>query len=264
MEYLDYKKFLKEELASRVERNPRYSLRSFADSLGVAPSHLSRVISGQKRLSLSCAARVTQKLNFNSKESNYFIDLVQLEHVKDHEVKGKILERLCKHSRLNHEKILDIEMFKIISNWYHFAILSLSKLKIQKSSSVWVAKKLGLNEQTAQMAINRLKDLKLLSEDSGRLVTCQEAEISTTDDVASVAIQKNHEENIEKAKKALYAQTLDLREFGNCTLSIQMRDLPKAKVMIREAIKKLNFELDTQNGDELFQLNVQFFKLTEE
>ena len=46
---------LEEELQKRIQKNPSYSMRSFAQSLQLSPSFLSHMLSGKRALSLEKA-----------------------------------------------------------------------------------------------------------------------------------------------------------------------------------------------------------------
>lgn len=54
--------FLAEELASRKQRNPAYSLRAFARRLQMSPSFLSEVLKGKKAVSPSRAEALRMML----------------------------------------------------------------------------------------------------------------------------------------------------------------------------------------------------------
>ena len=60
---------LKEEWQRRRERNPRYSLRAYAQHLGLPSSRLSEYFSGKRRLTLSMSRRLTAKLGLGPEES---------------------------------------------------------------------------------------------------------------------------------------------------------------------------------------------------
>jgi uncharacterized protein (TIGR02147 family) len=261
--FLDYREYLKSELNNRVERNSSYSLRSFADQIGVSPSHLSRVLNGEKKLSLTSASRISQRLKHGRRQGSHFIDLIQLELATDLEVKAKLVDRISTNVGEKNQRIVSLEQFKLISKWYHFVILTLTKLKTFQHDTNWIAKKLGVTKLTAKLAVDRLISLKLLKVDSNkRFIVCDDGQISTTDDFSSEAIRINHQQNIQRALEALDKQDVLDREFDNCSLSLRKKDLPVAKKMIREMMDKLNEELDSDEGDEVYQLNMQFFRAT--
>ena len=64
-----YRLLLQEELEKRVSKNNRYSLRSFANALGIDPGTLSRILAGKRALSFKTAITLIQNLSldYNSK-----------------------------------------------------------------------------------------------------------------------------------------------------------------------------------------------------
>ena len=75
---MDYNalKLVKKELNSRKNRNPNYSLRSFARSLDVSPSRLSEILSGQ-RMSKKMANKFANQLGLMEEDKIEFIESIQ-------------------------------------------------------------------------------------------------------------------------------------------------------------------------------------------
>lgn len=68
-----YRLYLKQELARRVAKNKRYSLRGFAQFLGVDNSFLSKLMSGKNLLSLDLADQFSRKLKLDSEMRTEFL-----------------------------------------------------------------------------------------------------------------------------------------------------------------------------------------------
>lgn len=64
---------LRSELESRQAVNPRYSLRGFADYLGLHPSALSRILKGKQPLSLESAVYILKKLKLRESDRLIFV-----------------------------------------------------------------------------------------------------------------------------------------------------------------------------------------------
>lgn len=64
--------FLADELDRRKTRNPRYSLRGFAQYLEMEPAALSRILGGKQPLSLRSTRRIAEILNLNDVEREDF------------------------------------------------------------------------------------------------------------------------------------------------------------------------------------------------
>jgi len=262
--YTDYRDYLQSDLEIRTQANPQFSLRSYAEFLDVSPSHLSRVLGGKKKLSLAAATRFSNKLKHKKEETQHFLDLVQLEGAENQEYKNQLLQQISKRAAKYHKEVFTLENFNLISDWYHFAILSMLKLKDFKPSPQWISKRLGITYLEAKIALRRLVDLQLLEIKGDQYSEVNDFTITTTDDISSLAIKNNHKQNIQKSLRALDEQDTDEREFNNCTVVINKQALPKIKQKLRKIMHDLNDELDTEGGDELYQMNYQFFKLTKD
>ncbi len=158
--------------------------------------------------------------------------------------------------------MLSIENFQIIAQWYHFAILSLTNLKGFRGDLGWIARRLKIRLEEAEVAVGRLLTLGLLERTPKGWKAVNDADIGTTSDVSSEAIRENHSQHLTLAQTALRELPIDRREFNNLTLAMNLSDVPRAKAALREFIEKFNREHETVPGQELFQLNVQFYQIT--
>ena len=61
--------FLSEEFERRVKSNPRYSLRAFANHLGLSPGELSEIFRGKRALGTRALTRVGKALGLNATEN---------------------------------------------------------------------------------------------------------------------------------------------------------------------------------------------------
>jgi uncharacterized protein (TIGR02147 family) len=260
-EFDDYRAFLRTSLKAMAQKNPVNSLRSFARKTSISPSHLSRALSGKKKLSASSVHLISESLGLSANETNHLLALVELEKAKEGDKRNRIIRILKKQAR-GKTKTVSLETFQVVADWYHFAILALTNTRGFQSRTDWISRRLGLGVWDARIAIERMLKLGLLIETKNGWKAVNEAEISTTDDLQSSAIQENHRQHLKLAEKALLAYAPELREFNNLTLSMNLRDLPKAKKKIRDFVSQFNQDLERNEGDEVFQLNVQLLPLS--
>src|SRR4051812_19686100 len=106
----DFRSFLQEEFSARARRNPRYSLRAFAKSLDIDPSELSKVMRGARTI----GPRLIQTLGKN-------IGCSDVEILKFRKRTSSVRASTGAASPSAYKEI-PLENFKVISNWYHFAI----------------------------------------------------------------------------------------------------------------------------------------------
>lgn len=260
-EFSDYRTYLNEVLAERCSKNPELSLRSFAAKLGLSASFLSRVLSGQRKLSLATGLQISKKLKLSESAANYFASLIEIEHLPNDQERIEYFKNLSKRYGRTSE-IIPIEQFKLISQWYHFAILSLSKTTDFNDDPMWMASRLGISPHQARSALERLVKMGFLSKTNGTYLALNNANIKTSEDFSELAIRENHKEQMKNAARALDEVNVDLREFINLAVNIDAKDVKKAKSILREFINRFNFEFDRNSSEDVFQLNLQFFPLT--
>ncbi|MBL7556592.1 MAG: TIGR02147 family protein [Bdellovibrionaceae bacterium] len=232
----------------KKKKNSRYSLRSLAKGIEISPSQLSSIINKRKKLSPKQAIKIIQKLNLTEQES--------LELLSDiHPELKNALNRKMELRQLSSDE------FALISNWIHFAILSLSYFKDNKASCSWIANQLGVSEVEIEPAFRRLEKLGLV--EIRGLKFCQTSKpLTTTTDVPSEAIRSHHRQNLQKALIVLDKVPVWEREFSSITLPIDFKDMQKAKDMINDFKKKLYRELKCDDPTDVYTLSLQFFPLT--
>lgn len=256
---LDYRQFLKEVLLQKCAKNSRYSMRAFAKQIGISASHLSRVINGQKDISAHSALKIGLELKLNDQELEHFLDLVNFETADSHTqkmIQSRINERVYRLPK----KTIEMEMFKVIADWYHLPLFELMKSKRFVANEQWIAKRLSLSLVEVKTAIDRLEYVGLIKRmQNGYEIL--EADVQTSDDVASIAIKKHHEQMSHKAVEALSC-TVDEREFQSLQLCFDQKNLKKAKKRIRDFVSKFDQEFKTNSSQDIYQMNLQFFNLT--
>lgn len=257
----DYRDILREELETRCERNPRYSLRAFSRDLGISSSRLSEVLAGRYGLSREAAQSIGKKLDWNENEIALFCDLVDSEHARAKKKRTEAKQRLQVDA--NPYQQLTLDSFQVISDWYHYAILELTLIRDFKSDPKWIARRLGISDHIVIAAIDRLKRLDLLVEEEGKL-RATDGFTATPSGIPSDALKKFHRQLLEKALSSIYLQTVEERDLSHLILAIDRNQLKEAK----EEIKTFRRSFDAKFGkaktkDEVYCLGVTFFRLEE-
>lgn len=263
----DYRLILQRELMDRCESNPRYSLRAFARDLKLSPSRLSEVLNKKQGLSRQAAEQITKTLGYGEDEAEYFCDLVSLKHarsVKERE-KAKLRVFKAEYEKQRDELYsLQLDSFKIISDWYHLGIMELMKVKNFRHDTKWISRRLGVQVIQIELAIDRLVRVGLLKVEDGKFVATQ-SNGWVPGGVPSSSIRKFHKQVLEKALVAMETQAVDERFFSTRLLTLNRADLPKAFEAITEFQKRFCVDLDADESKELlYCISMQLFKIVEE
>jgi uncharacterized protein (TIGR02147 family) len=264
MQCRDYRPYLKGELELRVASNPRYSLRAFARDLSLSPQMLSYVLNGKKGISVEAAVEIADCLGLDPAEASYFVDLVTFVHSKSS--KAKKLAEFRIEERQNSEpkfKSLEVEAFKAIADWHHYAILELSLTEDFKSDPKWISERLGTSTFEVTQALERLEKLELLESDKRGILRKTDLNISANYGVPSSALRKLAKQLLQKAIDSLESQSIEVRDVTNITMAIDPSLLPEAKKMITDFRRKLCKFLEQGNRTEVYSFAPALFRLTQ-
>jgi uncharacterized protein (TIGR02147 family) len=265
MQNSGYRDILRHHLVERIESNPRYSMRAFSRDLKISPSRLSEILNGKQGLSEKWARKISTQLQLNPTETESFCAKVLATDGRAKETREKAALKLQADKKQQEYQQLDFDTFKIISDWYHYAIIELTQVKRFQSSPAWIAKRLGISEYEAKLAVERLLKLELLKSNKGRLTGTGKS-LTTTNGIPSEAIRNFNKQILTKAKAAISTQDITERDISTLTVAVRKKDLP----IIMEKLKTFRRELNTylsdsvqNDGDEVYSLALQFFRLSE-
>ena len=247
---------LRHVLIERIHRNPSYSLRALGRDLKVSHTYLSLILNGKKSLPPRRAFQFAQALELNPALIQSLVNMTVRQD-------GAISKRRCS-TGIKKAVLLETDRFHSISDWYHVAILELTLVKGFRSSSPWIAGKLGISVATVNEALKRLHRLGLIEKENGKWRKCQ-VQLAVPTYYSTSAIRQFHEQMIGKALKALSSprkEDYEARDITGTTMPINPARLAEAKGRIKRFRKDLMRFLSEGECTELYQLNVQLFSLT--
>lgn len=269
-EYQSSRRYLLDTLVARQQTDPSFSVRKWAKEMGLTSNaHLVMLLKGKRAIRLQHATFLARGLAHTSQEQLYFQALIQYENAATPEEKQLCSIWLSEFHPGRNVRIKEVEEHQILSNWIHSALLTLAELDCfdgtPESAFALLKGRAGLPEIAS--CLERLLDLGYLEKSaSGKLRPMQNGTTSK-DDVPNSAVRKHHAQAMSFAQQALEADPVDRREFRATSFVVRKDKLELAKKMIRkfqnQLIKALGpDDADTQNCD-AYQLNIQFFQLTE-
>ncbi len=263
LEELDYRRMLKGEFDHRRRNNPAYSLRSYARDLYLSPSRLSEVLNGKGDLSPSTLLDVGAKLGIPKNE----VLALQAAHVFRTAAENSAIHISAKGYLESYQyqrkfSQLTDETYKILSDWYHFAILSAMELEMYDGTVDFLARVLKLEVNIVQEALERMEKQNMVAVNDGAY--CATGEIFTTsNDVSSDALKVSHRQNFELAGKSLDEVDVLLRDITSATICIDIDRLPEAKKMIKEFRRNMCHFLEAGKKHAVFNFNIQLHPISE-
>jgi len=235
---MNLKELLSWELNERSKRNPSYSLRAFAKQLNVDSSYLSKILSGRRKLSRRAESSLAKKLNLDP----------------------------VKWQAMNESEFQQIEMdqFKLIADWYHYAILELIHTDNFRPSVSWIARSLRISFGEAHDAVERLKRLNMIhiAADGSWQVGVQNS--TTHCDRTNEALQKMQTQILNQAIQALTNTPIEDRDQSTITMCVSEARLDQAKLMIKNFRRELMHFLEGGRArDRVYQLSISLFPISQ-
>jgi uncharacterized protein (TIGR02147 family) len=262
-EHADYRSYLRAQLSSQMAKNPHYSLRAFAKKLELAPSSLSEILSGKKNLSHGMASKVSFRLGLTAKETEYFILLADLELAASEAMKEQIIQKLQKLNKRRSVASLDIELFRVIADWYHIPIIEMTRLPHIEFSPATIAKKLGINPLEARNAIERLEKLELIEKDAGGRYRKVQDNTLFSSTQKNEALSSFHQQMLERASAALKRQSPKERYSGSETFCLDENLSEEAREIINDCFDKIvALAAKSKKPKHVYHLGIHFFPLT--
>jgi uncharacterized protein (TIGR02147 family) len=240
--------FLNHEFQRRKEKNPNFSLRAFAKWLNISPAQLSQMLAGKRPVTLNSLKKIVVRVGLSPGETKTLMNSLLAE------------KSFIESPRQKLARNLKNDQFCLIADWYHFAILSLTRTAGAKADPRWVARRLGISIVQAHKAL-------LLMERLGILQTKPEFKqvgelLDVVSEIPSEAIQKYHKQNLNLAAEKIEMVPLALRQFQSISIPTHPKHLAKLKVLIDEFLENASDIAESSASTEVYNLNVQLFPVT--
>lgn len=226
---------LQDEFARRTRVNERYSIRAFANHLGLDSSTLSQILAGKRLLSEKKISDLCETLGMTAPSEK---------------------------AEARKFEVLDQDTFAVIADWYHFAILDLTLLKTFKADPKWIARKLAIQTHEALGALERLKRLGMLVNKNGKLIKGQAFYSNYSEGKTSAALKEYQRQVIKKALVAVDNCAQDTKDITSITIAADSRKLKLAKEKIKKFRRELCAFLEDGESDSVFHLALQLYPVT--
>lgn len=225
------REMIRNELSERMRRNPRYSLRAFARATGVSHTVLSLVLSGKRTLSRKAATKLSGHLELAPRTGEF--------------------------------RTLTLDTFAVISDWFHFAILSALELPGARWDAAWLSRSLRIGKLQARLAMERLARLGLVERGPGGRWRQSGKPLQFDNRNSTAATRRFHRQLLERAIESLENDPAELRDFSAMTLALDPDQIPYAKERLRDFRRDLMRDLETRGGaTAVYELTLQLFPVT--
>lgn len=247
-------KFIESEFNQRKSKNPNYSLRAYAKNLGVSPGVLSQILNGKKEVTPKVLKIIAPKLNLD--EDTYSKLLEKQSKIKK--------ENSIKSLDKNDMRLVDMETFSIISDWYHFAILELFNLDYYECNANWIAKKLDITVEQASNAIDSLLKVKLLENNNGQLSPSNSFTAIVDYPYTSQAMRERQKQLLKLSSEKIDSLNTAVRDHSAITICVDLSLLPEIKDKIKAFRRSLgNFiAKNSKESNAIYEMQISLFPVS--
>jgi transcriptional regulator with XRE-family HTH domain len=246
------KRILERELEKRISLNSSYSKRAFAKQLGIAPSFLSNLINGRRRITTKVARRIAEQLSLSDLDRNAMI----------HEATGDTAPASPFGASA---QSLGPEIFEQLCSWWYVGILEFLETNARSHAPEVLAQRLGISKSNVAMALQRLERLGVLERDPKSPRRYRKTADSTifSSQTPNEALRSYHSQLLEKAKEAIYFQSPEEKIVGSMTIAFDPNDLPEIRKKWIEFRKLVEtFATQGKDRDSVYTMVFEFFALT--
>jgi transcriptional regulator with XRE-family HTH domain len=239
---------LQRTFAERSRKNPQYSLRAFARSLGIDSSTLSAILRRKRPLTAKMAKKLIEQLDIDDTAES---QMLLLGAIGAPESDGPRYTELA------------LDVAEVLSSWEHFGILALLELDDFVADARGISHRLNIPIAIVLEALGRLEKLGLAQNRKGRW-SLTGKNMATPSDIPSAVLRRGLRQNIERALTSLESDPVQVRDVTGITMAIDSAKLPEAKKLIRDFRRRLSAVLENGKKNSVYRLNIQLVPLTKE
>jgi transcriptional regulator with XRE-family HTH domain len=240
-----FRERLQAELAARCERNPGYSLRAFANYLGIDHATLSQLMRGKRSMTEATLRRLGERMGLAPEEVDAYAA-----HVEAPPASAPV-------------RALAEDAAQVFGHWHAFAIMELMRLRTFQPDVRWIARVLGLEAAEVQVALQHLLRLGFLQMESP---TCWRdltgGAILREEDFTMLALERltarSREIQLASARNAPQAS----RAHGAVTIALAEQDVARLTRLVEQFLAEVQTCSASEGGDRLYHVEVHCLPLT--
>ncbi len=248
-----FRLFLQAELGRRCAKNSQYSLRAFAKYLAIDHATISQLLRGKRPLTARAILRIGTRLG---------LDRAAIDRYVAQEAYWR--SESTTETTLGEMQQLANDAASVIADWYHYAILELTRLHHFKPDSRWIARVLGITPDEVNLALSRLARLGLLE------MVDRDHWVDKSGD-ATTSLAEFSAATIRHLSEQMRGVMLDVMgvvpassyEHSSTTLALctdRLPDVLERIALFRQEVINL-LEQDPMR-DDVYQLEISFFPVT--
>lgn len=271
-DYADYRKFLWDAYQDRRKRNPRFSMSALVRRAGLldgSRGYFALVCQGKRDLSPHTLHGFIRALDLKGTEATFFENMVHFNQARTPEERKYYYERLLAvaKGRKNRQIELLASQYSYYTKWYMVAVRELAALPGFREEPAWIAEALKgrISARQAADALKELEKLGLLARGADGRLHQGESCVKLTGGIARAFVDQFHVQMLEQAREALLKDDYSQRRASSLTFACPRDKFMRVVQLMDEFRDAMVQELTPVQGasEEVFQMNLQIFQLTE-
>jgi uncharacterized protein (TIGR02147 family) len=260
-EYLDYRAYLKDAYDERKSQEAFFSYRVMAESFGLFPSNVFRILHGDAHLPARCQSRALEVLGLSGRSAEYFQLLISYARERSVKARNEILEKAMALRDISRKPLEDREL-EYFRKWWVAVVRAL--LEVTKGRAV-PGELAGLlnprvEEKEIRAALDLLEDLKLVKKASSGRILPSEVHLTAGGEAKAEAVHGFQRQILSLAAESLERFPSQVRDVSTLTLSMDERAFGEIRELLRECRRQIQKRVeDSKSPDRVMQLAMAFF-----
>lgn len=250
---------LSKEFQRRLQRNPRYSLRSYAKALGLHPSALSRILAGKQLLSTQASAAVAANLQLPDDEKRLFLtSVVDAHRLQDMEKLGQSVRQ----PGLRQERVeAPAGARPMIERIFCAALMELTLTTDFRWDAEWIAGRLDLSLGEAREMMQALLTSGMLEWRDGKVAKVHR-DTTSVGPLSEESRRAGQEEVLRLTERSLRTHSRTQHTQLTLIAATDPSKLEEARRRFFIFMNEMGDLLQTGERTEVYALGLQFFPLT--
>lgn len=241
------KNILNKEFSQIREKNKAFSLRAYARKLSLAGPELSTFLNDKRKFSNNKIIDIINRTKVDQSTKKKII-----EFIKSHELLFNVYSVTTLFNKVNEHS------FDQIKDWYYYAILCLLEKSPQGLDTQGIIKKINIDENCAQDALDKLCEMELIYLQDGAYHFGHKY-LTTSKNTKSQSLREHHRQYIEKAIESIEGTDVKERSISGMTFCIDKSKVKEAFEMIDNFRQYFGCYFSTGDTDSVYRINIQFF-----
>jgi|SRR5690554_256233 len=266
-EYLDYREFLKDYYQQKKNANPSFSLRVFSDKIGFkAKDFISRIMNGDKNLSIQSIPKVAKGLKLGKHETSFFMGLVKFNQARSMDERNTAFEEMQEVLKVirfaEKQYLLGHCQYLIFSHWRHLTIRSLIGMfgfnGDYKTLAKQVSPKITVTE--AKESVQLLEESMLIKKDAEGNYKLTDSAITTGDRTSRLALRGFHQHCLKLGADSIDREPPDSRHISGLTLGISKESYHRIVERVNAFRKEIALIAEEDSdADKVYQMQFLLF-----